>query len=197
MQYTIEETYGKLLLTQLFTHVWFGDWDHYEESIEQLPNELIEAFPFHKFYDRKETELWHDNYFSIPGPYFIPPYLSSYTEKTDTEQEKIKQDLLCLIGAFDKVGFYYPLEKEEFPDHIGSLTAFVAAATKEEVEAVKNEDNELAEQMNNLQKEIYEDYLEIAIKQLWGHYSNKVQDSFFREFIPFYLQAMEELKHDY
>src|SRR5690625_5375459 len=77
MQYTIEETYGKLVLTQLFTHVWFGDWDHYEEAIDQLPDDLIEAFPFHRFYDREKVELWHDNYFSIPGSYFIPPYLRS------------------------------------------------------------------------------------------------------------------------
>lgn len=196
MQPTIEETYGKLVLTQLFTHVWFGDWDEYEKAIEQLPEELIQAFPFHKHYDREETSLWHENYFSIPGPYFVPPYLSSYTEKTEGEQEKVKQDLLYLIGAFDKVGFYYPLEKEEFPDHIGSLTAFIAAAAKKEVEAAKDNDSELFQQMNELQQEIYESYLKIAIREMWNHYSEHIQDPFFKEFIPFYMHAMEDLKEE-
>lgn len=196
MPYTIEETYGKLVLTQLFTHVWFGDWDRYEEAIKQLPAELTNAFPFHKHYDREETALWHENYFSIPGPHFVPPYLSSYTEKTEGEQEKAKQDLLYLIGAFDKVGFYYPLEKEEFPDHIGSLTAFIAAAAKEEIEATKAKDAELATQMNDLQKEIYDSYLRIAINQLWGRYSDHIKDPFFKEFIPFFQSSMADLRSE-
>lgn len=193
---TIEETYGKLVLIQLFTHVWFGDWDRYEESIEKLPNDLIEAFPFHKFYDRKETELWHDNYFSIPGPYFIPPYLSSYASKADEDQEKTKQELLYLIGAFDKVGFYYPLEMGEFPDHIGSLTAFISAAVKEEIKAREAKDNDHAEEMINLQQEIYNSYLGTAIHQLWGSYKDKINDPFFKEFMPFYMNAMDDLRHE-
>ncbi|HLR69721.1 MAG TPA: molecular chaperone TorD family protein [Virgibacillus sp.] len=196
MPNTIEETYGKLVLTQLFTHVWFGDWDEYEKAINQLPDELIDAFPFHKHYDREESALWHENYFSIPGPYFIPPYLSSYTEKTEDEQEKAKQDLLYLIGAFDKVGFYYPLEKDEFPDHIGSLTAFITAAAKKEIEATKEGNTELVKQMNELQQEIYESYLRIAINELWSRYKNHIQDSFFKEFVPFYLNAMEDLRDE-
>lgn len=192
MQYTLEETYGKLLLTQLFTHVWFGHWDRYEESIEQLPGELIEAFPFHAYYQREETKLWHDNYFSIPGDYFIPPYLSSYNNSTD--QEKVKQDLLCLIGAYDKVGFYYPLEQDEFPDHIGSLTAFITAAANEEIKAMEKDDFELAKQMNQLQVDIYYSYLEPTINKLWDNNKDKINDSFFKTFIPFYINAMEEFK---
>src|SRR5690625_2628436 len=196
MQYTIEETYGKLVLTQLFTHVWFGDWDHYEEAIDQLPDDLIEAFPFHRFYDREKVELWHDNYFSIPGSYFIPPYLSSYTDKTEAAQDKVKQDLLCLIGAFEKVGFYYPIEKEEFPDHIGSLTALISAAAKEEIKARKFEEEKLAEEMNNHQKEINESYLSKALYHLQKNHASRIDDPFFKEFLPFYINAMEDLRQE-
>src|SRR5699024_5320190 len=150
----------------------------------------------HKHYDREESALWHENYFSIPGPHFIPPYLSSYTEKTENEQEKAKQDLLYLIGAFDKVGFYYPLEKDEFPDHIGSLTAFITAAAKKEIEATKKEKPELVKKINELKQKNNESYLRIAINELWSRYKNHIQDSFFKEFVPFYLNAMEDLRDE-
>src|SRR5690625_830800 len=94
--HTIEETYGQVLLSQLFTHIWFGDWDEYEETVNQLPADLLKEFPFHQYYERKETEQWHDNYFSIPGIYFVPPYLSSYQGKSEKEEVQAKQDLLCL-----------------------------------------------------------------------------------------------------
>src|SRR5699024_10370943 len=117
-------------------------------------------------------------------------------EKTEDQQEKAKQDLLYLIGAFDKMGFYYTLEKEEFPDHIGSLTAFITAADKKEIEATKEDNTKLVKQMNELQQEIYESYLRIAINELWARYKEHIQDPFFKEFVPFYLNAMEDLRNE-
>ena len=191
MELRLSETYGKLLLGQLFTHVWFGEWDQYEDTIDQIPNELVASLPFHKYYDRDETSLWHYNYFSVPGVYFVPPYISSYQNKTEEDQNKTKQDLLCLIGAFDKVGFYYPLEKNEFPDHIGSLTAFIVAATKEEITALKNEDFELLKQLEETQTELYDLYLDSGINKLWNRHKRKFADPFFKTFLPFYMESMK------
>ncbi|HLR69727.1 MAG TPA: hypothetical protein VK105_21775, partial [Virgibacillus sp.] len=66
---------------------------------------------------------------------------------------------------------------------------------KKEVEATKAQDNDLAEQMVYLQKHIFESCLEVAIKQLWYYNRDKIQDPFFKEFIPFYLFAMEDLRY--
>jgi len=195
MQHTMEETYGKLLLTKLFTHVWFGDWGQYENSIKQFPNGLVDAFPFHPFYDRKITHFWYDNYFLNPGTYFIPLYVSHYITLTNQEKEQTRQDLIQLTKNIDEKDFPHPLDIEKFPDHVGSLTAFIAIAAKKEVEATKAQDNDLAEQMVYLQKHIFESCLEVAIKQLWYYNRDKIQDPFFKEFIPFYLFAMEDLRY--
>lgn len=189
---TLEETYGQVLLSQLFTHIWFGDWDKYEATVNQLPENLLKEFPFHKYYDRKETEQWHENYFSIPGNYFVPPYLSSYQGKSEEEEVQAKQDLFCLVGTFDKLGFYYPLEQEEFPDHFGSLTAFITAAASEEVKALEKDDYELANQLRETQYEMYHAYLEPGIEKLWKRNKNKLADPFFKEFIPYYIASMGE-----
>jgi hypothetical protein len=68
----MEEMYGKLLLGELFTSVWFGHWDHYEAMMSGVPEELAANLPFHSHYSREDTALWRDNYFQIPGPYFVP-----------------------------------------------------------------------------------------------------------------------------
>ena len=191
--HTIEETYGQVLLSQLFTHIWFGNWDEYEETVNQLPADLLKEFPFHQYYERKETEQWHDNYFAIPGIYFVPPYLSSYQGKSEKEEVQAKQDLLCLIGTFDKLGFYYPLEQEELPDHFGSLTAFITAAASEEVKALEKGDRELAGQLRESQHEMYHTYLEPGIEKLWERNKGKLTDPFFKEFIPYYMACMGEI----
>lgn len=193
MTETLEETYGQLLLSQLFTHIWFGNWEEYELTIDKLPVHLREEFPFHKHYNRDVTELWHDNYFNIPGVYFIPPYISSYGEKTEEAANKSRQDLLCLIGTFDKLGFYYPLEQNEFPDHIGSLTAFVAAALAEETKALEQNDQQLASDLRDSREELYFTYIKPNIQKMWKHNKRKLADPFFKQFIPFYIDSMEEM----
>ncbi|WP_284139152.1 MULTISPECIES: molecular chaperone TorD family protein [unclassified Virgibacillus] len=190
---TLEEAYGKQLLSHIFTHIWLGDWDKYEETMQQLPDQLALEFPFHKHYDRESTALWRDNYFSIPGDYFIPPYLSTYQDKSEEDDQEAKQSLLCLIGAFDRIGFYYPLEKEEFPDHIGSITAFIAAATNEEVKAIQANDEELLQQLQNVQHEMYQDHLAPALQALWKTNHQKLSDPFFQAFLPYYMDQMEAL----
>ncbi|WP_085505121.1 molecular chaperone TorD family protein [Thalassobacillus devorans] len=190
---TIEERNGQLLLTQLFTHIWFGEWDHYEKVLNQLPDELKESFPFHPYYNREDFELWYENYFSIPGVYFIPPYVSSYTEKTEEAIDRSRQDLLCLIGKFEEMGFYYPIEKGEFPDHIGSLTAFLSAAATEEIKAEQEGNTELARQLRNAQLDMYQSHIKQGLKKVARHSKRKLEDPFFSVFIPYYLDTMKEL----
>lgn len=195
MTETLEEAYGQLLLSQLFTHIWFGNWDEYEATTDRLPADLKDEFPFHKHYKRETTELWYDNYFNIPGVYFIPPYTSSYDGKSEEDVDRSKHDLLCLIGTFDKLGFYYPLEQDEFPDHIGSLTAFITAAISEEINAREKGDQELVGQIIEVKEEIYYNYIRPNIEKLWENNEQKVTDPFFKQFIPYYINSMEEMFH--
>lgn len=192
-QTTLDEVYGRLLLSDLFTSVWFGNWQEYEDIISKLPEALIDNLPFHKYYDPEETALWRDNYFQIPGPYFIPPYLSSYFGKSEEEQEKGRQDVLCLVGEFDKLGFYYPLEQDEFPDHFGSMTAFITAALKEEIKAVQSEDLELVEQVKMAQLNVYNLYLAKGAEKMLIQSEGKLADPFFKEFLPFYVETMKNI----
>ncbi|WP_217585776.1 molecular chaperone TorD family protein [Lentibacillus saliphilus] len=190
---TLEETYGKLLLSELFTSVWFGHWDDYEAVIGRLPEELVAELPFHEHYNREDTALWRDNYFQVPGDYFIPPYLSSYFGKGEEEQEQAKQDVLCLIGEFDKLGFYYPLEQGEFPDHFGSVTAFLTAAVKEEIKALEANDETLAEKLLTMQHNVYDTYMKQGIEKMLAHGETKWADPFFKEFLPFYGENMKDI----
>lgn len=191
------ETYGKLLLIQVYTHIWYGDWDQYEQMIEQIPQKISHSLPFHPFYDRKEVSLAYDNYFVVPGDYFIPPYISTYRGQTEEAQQEARQNLLCLVGAFEKVGFYYPLEKDKFPDHIGSITAFIAALLHEEIKAYEQGNAELVESLQNLQKEVYEDYLHLALKRLWKHHEQTLDDPFFKHFLPYYMETVEMIIHSH
>jgi|SRR5690625_546373 len=184
---SLTERYGQLLLCQLFTQVWYGSWDEFEETINQLPTEIQSQFPFYKAYDREETELWHENYFKIPGDYFIPPYLSSYQRKTINSENVMKQDLLNLITAFDKLGFYYPLEKDQFPDHIGSLTAFITATIAEEIKALHEREEDRVQHLQAIKEEVYEKYLKPGIDQMWEMNKHKISDPFFKRFIPYFV----------
>ncbi|MYL58995.1 hypothetical protein GLW20_15920 [Virgibacillus halodenitrificans] len=193
MPQTLEETYGNLVLCQLFTNIWFGEWNEYEKRMEEFPKEVSAAFPFHAHYDREETALWRENYFTIPGEYFIPPYLSSYYGKSEEQQEKARQDILCLIGEFDKLGFYYPLKKKEFPDHFGSLTAFFTAALNEQVKAIQQQDKETRSKLNELLIEVYRSYMKASLEKMLQHSTNKLSDPFFQAFIPYYVNNMQAL----
>src|SRR5690625_174329 len=191
MATTKVETYGKLLLTQLFTNIWYGHWDKYEETIEHLPIEMAHDLPFHPFYEPRKVKLAHENYFVIPGEYFIPPYVSSYYGKSEEEQQVARQDLLCLVGAYEKVGYYYPIEHDELPDHIGSITGFMTALLQEEINAHRKDDQELFKEIKNLQHEVYDDYLKTALDKINKYYSQKIDDPFFKRFLPFYTETME------
>ncbi|MCF6092485.1 molecular chaperone TorD family protein [Microaerobacter geothermalis] len=192
MNEKLEEVYGKRLICNLFTQIWFGNWKEYETIFREIPASLRDQFSFHKHYEREEVSLWYENYFLIPGKYYVPPYISFYAKKLNEDTEKFKQELLCLIGVYEKVGFYYPIEKEEFPDHIGILTAFLTASIQEEIKAIENGDQKLAQQIKNLQQQVIEKYI-LPYLEEFKHYSKtKIHHLFFTKFIEFYCSMLEQ-----
>src|SRR5690625_1005996 len=195
MTMTQTETYGKLLLSQLFTNIWLGEWDKYEQTISQLPTKISSNLPFHMHYDPREVKLAYENYFVIPGEFFIPPYVSAYYDKSEEEQQIARQDLLCLVGAYEKVGYYYPIEIDELPDHVGSITGFITALLQEKIKAYDQGDQQLIKDIKHLQREVYDDYLKVALEKIEQYYTRKIDDQFFEHFLPFYKETLEIIIH--
>lgn len=190
MKEIIEECYGQLVLVNILSAVWIGDWDRYEEIFKEMPDELQAEFPFHPFYHREQVELWYENHFLIPGDYFVSPYFSSYVTN-EKDEERRRQDLLCLISIFNKTGFYYPLEKESYPDHLGCLTSFVSSALQEEIKALQEADLVYFEQLVELKERLRCKYIVPVLKPLIKQSNMKINHLFFKEFLQFYGQTME------
>ncbi|WP_246860876.1 molecular chaperone TorD family protein [Bacillus sp. REN3] len=186
----MEERYGKLAIANLLTSIWFGDWKRYEEIMEDVPEPLQQELSFHSFYKRDEVQLWHDNHFFIPGDHFVSPYFSSYPTNSGDEEDR-RKDLLCLIGLYEKTGFYYPLEQDRFPDHFGSLTAFLSSVMKEEIEAEQEGDSQYLEQLEELEADVLHQYIQPVIRPLLQQAEMKVKHPFFKEFLRFYADMME------
>ncbi|PLR83657.1 hypothetical protein CVD25_13625 [Bacillus canaveralius] len=186
----LEELHGKLALANILTSVWLGDWDRYEEIFNDMPNEIRIHFPFHKYYDREEVMLWHENHFSIPGDYFVSPYFSSYGKREGEEEDDRKQDLLCLIGLFEKTGFYYPLEKERYPDHLGCLTAFLSSVLLEQIKSAERNDHQYLGRLINFEMQIAKDYIAPVLPALLDKANEKISNLFLKEFLNFYFQAI-------
>lgn len=190
MVYDLEETYGKLALFNIMAHIWTGDWDNYEAIFEEIPASIVNEFPFHEHYKKDEVALWYDNYFVIPGDYFVSPYLSSYSTSDAEEYEKTKQDLLCLIGLYEKLGFYYPLDQELFPDHFGSLTGFLVSLIRVEIDAIQHQDEILYHQIKKLQRDVLTKYLHPQMAKLKKEASEKISHPFFTTFIDFFADSV-------
>lgn len=188
VEQTIEERYGKWALTNLFTAIWLGDWERYEEIFRGLPAELYVQLPFQAYYRRDEAALWHDNHFFIPGEHFVSPYFSSYGGK---ENEEIRRkELLCLIGLYEQTGFYFPLEKERYPDHLGCITAFLSSIGLEQIEAFKSEDEEYAHRLARMEREVLGTYILPVLEPLLEAGKEKIKHPFFQEFLTFYSESM-------
>lgn len=191
MKEMIEERYGKMALTNILSAIWFGDWDRYEKIFNEMSEDLKAEFSFHQFYHREQVKLWYDNHFFIPGDYFVSPYFSSYLADGKDEETR-SQDLLCLIGIYEKTGFYFPLEKELYPDHLGCLTTFIGSALQEEINALQNDDIPYYEQLVQLEEEIRNKYIIPVLEPLLELSNKKITHKFFKQFLQFYAQAMVE-----
>lgn len=187
----LEVKSGMLALTNILSSVWLGDWDQYETILQDLPEEIKEQLPFHAHYNREEADLWHQNHFEIPGDYFVSPYYSTYSAKEKEDHEETNKELLCLIGIFEKVGYYYPLEKKMYPDHIGSLNVFLGSILREEIAAEKNEDHGYLKQLQELREEIVAPYLIPLERGIKKAAENKIENQFLKEFISYYAEFIE------
>ncbi len=192
MEMSKEERYGQLVLTNILSCVWLGEWDRYEETFRNMDKELIKNFPFHTYYRREEVSLWYENHFLIPGDYFVSPYFSSYIKKGHDEHEERKKDLLCLIGLYEKIGFLYPLEKEIYPDHFGCITAFLSSVIQESIKADAEKDEEYKSKLTELNHYIIGRYIFPILQVLKKNAEPKIKHPFFKEFLNFYIQIMTE-----
>lgn len=192
MIFTTEERYGQLVLNNIMSSVWLGEWERYEGIFRNMNEELIEKFPFHSHYNQEEVKLWHENHFFIPGDYFVSPYFSSYIKKGQDEHEERKKDLLCLIGLYEKIGFLYPLEKEIYPDHFGCITAFLGSVFQESLELDAEKDEEYLSKLNELNQNVIRRYIFPVLQVLKENAEPKIKHPFFKEFLNFYIQIMKE-----
>lgn len=190
MEEKMLESQGRFKLFNLFSAIWLGDWELYEQIVQELPDEILTDIPFHAHYDKEQVSLWYENYFMIPDQYFVPLYFSHYVKSLKGD-EAVKQDLLCLIGMYEEMGFYYPLEKEKYPDHIGCTTAFFTATIRAEIKAYQKQDHEDLLTLNKLQLKIYNDYIHPNLVGVLKGAKNKIQDPFFNEFISYFQDMLE------
>jgi TorA maturation chaperone TorD len=189
---TLAESYGMLALINIFSSVWLGDWDQYEKSIAGIPKELLKELPFHGHYQRDEVDLWYQNHFFIPGDYFVSPYFSTYASQENRDHEKTNAELLCLIGIYEKMGFYFPLEKKIYPDHIGCLNVFMEGIVREEITSQIKQDQALLNQLNSLREEITDQYLLPLIKGIKKDADKNIQLPFLREIVNFYTEFFKK-----
>lgn len=187
----MEERYGKLAIANIITSIWFGDWNRYEEFMKDIPEFMHDELSFHSFYERDEVQLWHDNHFFIPGDHFVSPYLSSYP-KEGADEEARKQDLLCLIGLYEKTGFYFPLEQDRLPDHFGSMTAFLSSILQAEIKAEQEGDSEYLRQLEEIEADVLNQYIQPVIMPMLETAGSKVKHPFFKDFLSFYADLMGE-----
>lgn len=195
MNSMVLELQGKRILANIFTAIWLGNWNQYEKIFKEMPDEMSAEFPFHRFYNRERVELWHENHFSIPGDYFVSPYFSSYSKKEQEEDDTRTKDLLCLIGLYEKTGFYYPLEKDLYPDHIGCLTAFLSSILFEQIKAIQEQDDLYSKTLIDIENEIVNQYIKPVLPRLLKEAKKKVDTPFLKEFLLYYSKMIKNDWH--
>ena len=189
---TLEELQGSLALANIMSVIWLGDWERYENIFAEMPETLKNEFPFHPFYNREEVEIWYDNHFFIPGSFFIPPYFSSYCCQNKGAVEDSKKSLLCLIGHYEKMGYYFPLENNLYPDHLGCLMVFISSILQEQIKAVQSKNTKLSVEMSALKNELLSEYLYPILAPLQKSAENLVKHPFIKEFLNYFCHVVEK-----
>lgn len=190
MMQAVEELNGSLALANIMSVVWLGDWDRYETIFKEMPVELREQFPFHQYFNREEVEIWHENHFFIPGQHFVSPYISSYSSNDGKDIEERRKNLLCLIGIYEKMGFYYPLETNLYPDHIGCIMVFLSSLLQEQIKANQESDEELYGKLDDLKNEILTDFIKPILSPLQKNAMNNIKHPFIHEFIQYFCSTL-------
>lgn len=186
----VEELKGSLAFANIMSVVWLGDWERYEKIFAEMPTELREQFPFHRYYSREEVAIWHENHFFIPGEFFISPYFSSYSSNNGQDVEERRKSLLCLIGIYEKMGFYYPLETNLYPDHLGCIMVFLTSLLQEQIKARQASDEELYQKLADLKKEILHEYIQPILSPLQKNALNNIKHPFINEFLQYFCSTL-------
>lgn len=187
----MEERYGKLAIANIMTSIWLGEWDRYEEFMNEIPDGMRGELPFHSSYQREEVELWYDNHFFIPGDHFVSPYFSSYSKNNEDEEAR-RHDLLCLIGLFEKTAFYFPLEQDRLPDHFGSMTAFLSSILQGEIKAELEGDCQKLQQLEDIEAEMLNKYIRPVLDPMLANAEAKIKHPFLKEFLRFFADIVGE-----
>lgn len=188
----VEELKGSLALANIMSVVWLGDWDRYEKIFAEMPTELREQFPFHQYYNREDVAIWHENHFFIPGEFFISPYFSSYSSNNGQDIEERRKNLLCLIGIYEKMGFYYPLEENLYPDHLGCIMVFLTSLLQEQIKARQASDEQLYQKLADLKNEIFHEYIQPILSSLQKIALNNVKHPFLHEFLQYFCSTLSK-----
>lgn len=185
---TIHELKGKQFVYGIFSALLLGQVERYRQVMENLPVDIRRQFPFHQDFEEEKVAAAYDNLFVVPGDYYIPPYYSSYAGQYKDNELEIREHLLCLIGLFERFGFYYPIEQEQLPDHIAMFFSFMQASLALEEKAWTDNDEKLAGQAQQLQKRFLDEFLHpwvpVLLSQVqkqeispffqkWGHYAQE------------------------
>lgn len=178
---TIDELKGKQFVYGLFSAILLGQFQRYRQMMEELPEEMRAQFPFHQHYDEEEVSLAYDNLFVIPGEFYIPPYYSSYAGSYNDNELEIRENHLCLIGLFERFGFYDPIEQEQLPNHIAMFFSFMQASLALEVKAWTDNDEELAGQAQQLQKRFLDEFLHPWVPMLLSQVQKQEISLFFQK----------------
>ncbi len=188
----IEELKGSLVFANIMSVVWLGDWDRYEKIFVEMPTELREQFPFHQYYSREDVAIWHENHFFIPGEFFISPYFSSYSSNNGEDVEERRKSLLCLIGIYEKMGFYYPLEENLYPDHFGCIMVFLTSLLQEQIKARQASDEQLYQKLADLKNEVFHEYIQPILSSLQKTALNNVKHPFLHEFLQYFCSTLSK-----
>ena len=183
---------GTATLVNILSTIWLGDWDQYESIIAKMPDDLKAQLPFSSHYNREEVDLWHQNHFTIPADHFVSPYFSTYSSEMSGNKEETNKALLCLIGIFEKVGFYYPLEQKLYPDHIASLNVFLGAILQKEISAEKSDNEEELKRLQEMRSAILNQYIRPLLIGIKNVAKSKIQNLFLTEFINFSADFLEK-----
>lgn len=177
----IHELKGKQFVYGLFSAILLGQVERYDQVMRELPVDIRKQFPFYQDFEKEKVTAAYDNLFVVPGDYYIPPYYSSYAGLYYDNELDLNENHLCLIGLFERFGFYDPIEQEQLPDHIAMFFSFMQASLALEVKAWTDDDEELAKQAQQLQKRFLNEFLHPWASVLLSQVQKQEISPFFRK----------------
>lgn len=134
-----------------------------DEDVRHLLHQLRET-------PEEELTLQYENLFFIPGPYYVPPYVSVYLDDEEANGSTVHQ----LSGYYARFDFLdYARTTNLRHDHIGTVLMFAHYLIQMQLE--QHEDAEDA-------KKMYQILLHEVIRPMYGVFEKKVSDQLVKGF---------------